>query len=68
MEGGRKEKTRGRLVGREGSLVWFGLDWTGLVTELYYSLSGCLAEREEEEERGLSIFSLHFFSFPFSLI
>lgn len=29
MEGGRKEKTRGRLGGREGSLDRIVLDWIG---------------------------------------
>lgn len=29
MEGGKKEKTRGRLGGRDGSLDWIGLDWIG---------------------------------------
>lgn len=64
-EGGRRKREGGWV---EESGLWFGLDWTGLVNELYYSLSGYLAEREGEEERGLSIFSLHFFSFLFLLI
>lgn len=52
----------------EERVLWFGLDWTGLVNELSCSLSGCLAEREGEEERGLSFFSLLFSSFLFLLI
>lgn len=65
MEGGRKENKRGRLGGREGSLVWIGLDWTGLVNELYCSRSGSLAERDGEEEKGLSFFFPPFFLFSF---
>lgn len=64
---GRRRKREGGWV--EERVLWFGLDWTGLVNELYCSLSGCLAEREGEEERGLSFFSLLFFplfSFFFS--
>lgn len=42
----------------EERVLWFGLDWTGLVNELYCPLSGYLAEREGEEERGLFLFLL----------
>lgn len=64
-EGGRRKREGGWV---EERVLWIGSDWTGLVNELYCSLSGCLAEREGEEETGLSIFSLHFFSFLFLLI
>lgn len=63
---GRRRKREGGWV--EERVLWIGSDWTGLGNELYCSLSGCLAEREGEEERGLSIFSLLFFSFLFLLI
>lgn len=49
----------------EERVLWIGSDWTGLVNELYCSLSGCLAEREGEEERGLSFFFLFLSSFFF---
>lgn len=49
----------------EERVLWIGSDWTELVNELYCFLSGCLAEREGEEETGLSFFSLLFFSFLF---
>lgn len=58
-EGGRRKREGGWV---EERVLWIGSDWTGLVNELYCSLSGCLAEREGEEERGLSFFSLLFFS------
>lgn len=54
-DGGREEGENER----EERVLWFGLDWTGLVNELYCSLSGYLAEREGEEEReGCSFFLL----------
>lgn len=63
---GRRRTREGGWV--EERVLWIGLNWTELVTELYCSLSGCLAEREGEEETGLSIFSLYFFPFLFLLI
>lgn len=63
MEGGRKENKKWKR-GFFG-LVWIGLDWTELVNELYSSLSGCLAEREGEEEKVLSFFFPPFFLFSF---
>lgn len=64
-EGGRRKREGGWV---EERVLWIGSDWTGLVNELYCSLSGFLAEREGEKETGLSLYSLLFFSFPFLLI
>lgn len=61
-EGGRRKREGGWV---EERLLWIGSDWTGLVNELYCSLSGYLAEREGEEERGLSFFSFFFPLFSF---
>lgn len=58
---GRRRKREGGWV--EERVLWIGSDWTELVTELYCSLSGCLAEREGEEETGLSFFFPPFFLF-----
>lgn len=53
---GRRRKREGGWV--EERVLWIRSDWTGLVNELYCSPSGCLAEREGEEERGLFLFLL----------
>lgn len=59
-EGGRRKREGGWV---EERVLWIGSDWTGLVNELYCSLSGCLAEREGEDARGLSFFPSFYFLF-----
>lgn len=61
-EGGRRKREGGWV---EERVLWIGSDWTELVNELYCSLSGSLAERDGEEETGLSFFFPPFFLFSF---